>query len=69
MTPTTDYRYRLLDQVLDKLLAQVSAVLFTGPRECGKALARGARAPSEEQRTLVRAAEKAGRGTGRCLGP
>jgi hypothetical protein len=31
-----EYRSRIVDQLLDELLSQVSAVMVTGPRACGK---------------------------------
>lgn len=36
MVVEADYRPRLVDRVLDELLEQVSAVVVTGPRACGK---------------------------------
>lgn len=36
MADSSGYRFRLVDPLLDELLTQVSAVMVTGPRACGK---------------------------------
>jgi predicted AAA+ superfamily ATPase len=36
MSATQDYRARMVDPLLDELLSQISAVMVTGPRACGK---------------------------------
>jgi predicted AAA+ superfamily ATPase len=49
MASAAEYRPRLVDQVLDELLAQVSAVMVTGPRASGKTTTASRRAATVVQ--------------------